>query len=211
MQTEAKTRAERIDLRLAKAGWTRDSRCLIEELPLPGGSQPIHDPSAPYGSGDAFADYALLDRMGRPVAVVEAKRRSRSPLEGEPQAADYADRIRKLHKVDPFIFLANGDEIWFWHRRLYPPRKVSGFFTLDDLERIAFQDRYHERLVGLPASSAIVNRAYQTEAVKTIAERIAARPESDASMHAGSSRSPDSSLTVPSVSKTLSESRSQAM
>jgi type I restriction enzyme R subunit len=106
--------------------------------------------------------------------VVEAKRSSRSPIEGERQASDYADRIRETHGVDPFIFLANGNEIWFWHRRLYPPRKVSGFYKLEDLERIAFQDRYHESLEGAAVAERIVNRPYQIEAVKTVAERLAA-------------------------------------
>jgi type I restriction enzyme R subunit len=66
-------------------------------MPLPGGSRPIRDPSAPYGSADAFADYALLDRLNRPLAVVEAKRTSRSPVEGERQAAD-SDEIERLRE-----------------------------------------------------------------------------------------------------------------
>jgi type I restriction enzyme R subunit len=42
------------------------------------------------------------------------------------KTADYADAIRERYGVGPFIFLTNGDEIRFWHGRLYAPRKVSG-------------------------------------------------------------------------------------
>jgi len=76
--------------------------------------------------------------------------------------------------VDPFIFLANGGEIWFWHRRLYPPRKVSGFFNEDDLLRLAHLDRFGQPLTGAMPLARVIDRAYQIEAVKTIAERIEA-------------------------------------
>lgn len=105
---------------------------------------------------------------------MEAKKSSRDPLEGERQAADYADRIKNHYDIDPFIFLANGNEVWFWHRRLYPPRPVSGFFTQDDLERLAFLDRFHEPLTDASIDTGIVDRSYQIEAVKTVAERIQA-------------------------------------
>jgi type I restriction enzyme R subunit len=50
-------------------------------------------------------------------------------LEGERQASIHAGNGRARYGIDPVIFLATGNEIWFWHSRLYPPRKVSGFFT----------------------------------------------------------------------------------
>jgi len=118
-----------------------------------------------------FADYVLLDRFGRPLALVEAKRTSRSPLEGERQAAQYAERIAQIHGTAPFIFLTNGDEIWFMETPAGPPRRVSGFFSPDDLERLAFQRRYREPLAGASVLERIVNRAYQTNAVKEVAER----------------------------------------
>lgn len=170
--SEAHTRAERIDRQLAKAGWAVSSRQVIEELWLPAESVMTEPP--PKRLRDEFVDYALMTPDGRPIAIVEAKKTSRDPLVGERQAADYADRIKTLHGIDPSIFLANGNEIFFWHRRLYPPRPVSGFFTLSDLERLAFLDRYHESLLGTSVETGIVDRAYQIEAVKTVAERIEA-------------------------------------
>lgn len=170
MDSEQKTRQEQIDIQLGRAGWAKDSRCLVEEYLLE--LKPLCDSTGDYYAAKEFADYALLDRLGRPLAIVEAKRSSRDPLEGERQAADYADAIQNKYKSDPFIFLANGNEIWFWHRNLYPPRKVSGFFNEDDLLRLAHLDKYGQPLTGVMPLESIIDRAYQIEAVKTIAERI---------------------------------------
>ncbi len=173
MKPEKQTRIERIDLQLARAGWAKSSTVLIEEFIVSSGAR-ANEPDPEHRRVNEFADYALLDSIGRPLAIVEAKRSCRNALDGERQAADYADQIREKHGVDPFVFLANGDEIWFWHRRLYPPRKVSGFFTEEDLLRLAHLDRYGRPLIGETPLSHIVDRAYQIEAVKTIAERIEA-------------------------------------
>lgn len=170
MNSERQTRQERIDLQLGRAGWAVGSRRLIEEYLVE--SHEHRDPEEFYHATKEFADYALLDRLGRPLAIVEAKRTSRDPLEGERQAGDYADAIRAKHGAEPFVFLANGDEIWFWHRALYPPRKVSGFFTEEDLLRLAHLDKYGKSLAGAMPLERIIDRAYQIEAVKTVAERI---------------------------------------
>ena len=57
-------------------------------------------------------------------------------------------------------------------RDSYPPRKVSGFFTEDDLLRLAHLDRFGTPLSGQMPSTRIIDRSYQIEAVKTIAEGI---------------------------------------
>ncbi len=173
MKPERQTRQDKIDLQLGRAGWAVGSRRLIEEYVVESVAN-WHESKGDYHTKSEFADYALLDSLGRVVAIVEAKHSSRDPLEGERQAADYADSIRAKQCVDPFVFLANGDEIWFWHRKLYPPRKVSGFFTEDDLLRIAHLDRFGMPLAGEVPLKQIVDRAYQIEAVKTITERIEA-------------------------------------
>lgn len=155
---------QRIDDQLARAGWGQGTVKYVEEFLIPG--EELRDRSIRFAASNEFADYVLLDGLHIPLAVVEAKRTSRSPLEGERQAADYADRIKATHGVDPFIFLANGKEILFWHRSLYAPRKVSGFYTRNDLERLAFLNRFREPLAGAaaltspkPPSNGITNSA----------------------------------------------------
>ncbi len=121
-----------------------------------------------------FADYALVDHRNKPLGIVEAKRSSRSPMEGERQASDYADRILQQDGVDPFIFLANGNEIFFHDRALYPVRRVSGFFTQDDLERLHFLRKYRTPIADSDVNKKIVERAYQFQAIREVAERIEA-------------------------------------
>lgn len=161
---------DRIDQQLARAGWSATSRTVWEEFRLPREPFLLREQH----NNDEIPDYVLTNAHGRPLAVVEAKHSRRDPLEAQRQAADYADYIQRDCDVDPFIFLANGDEILFWHRKLYPPRPVSGFFNEDDLERLAFLNRFHEPLAPAEVDSRIVDRAYQIEAIKTIGDRIAA-------------------------------------
>ena len=174
LRNEAQTRKLFIDEQLADVGWHVDRGNLLEEMRLTGAAQLSERPNAAYDAGDEFADYVLLGRDGKPVAVVEAKRTSRDALVGQGQAADYADRVRTQYDVEPFIFLANGREIWYWDRERYPPRPVTGFFTLDDLERFAFQRRYRLPLAETEINQAIINRLYQNQAVRQVTERMEA-------------------------------------
>ncbi len=100
------------------------------------------------GNTPEYADYALLGADGIPVAIVEAKRSSRDELAGKRQASDYADRIKARFGQDPFIFLTNGKTIQFWDRGRYPPRKIAGFYSRDDLERLRHQQRHAEPLAA---------------------------------------------------------------
>ncbi|HEX8961174.1 MAG TPA: hypothetical protein VF775_06350, partial [Geobacteraceae bacterium] len=70
--TETQTRQEIIDQQLAKAGWGLKSRTLVEEFLIRAAED---DPK--WHGLHGFADYALLGRDGRPIAIVEAKRTSR--------------------------------------------------------------------------------------------------------------------------------------
>lgn len=165
--TEQQTRSRLIDRDLARAGWSASRRTLIEEFVLIA------------QSGDArnnpeFADYALLGADGKPIAIVEAKRGSRDELAGKRQASDYADRIKARFGEDPFVFLSNGKEIQFWDRDRYPPRKIAGFYTRDDLERLRHQRRYAEPLDAIAINADIAGRDYQMEAIRRVTEGIAA-------------------------------------
>jgi type I restriction enzyme, R subunit len=164
--TETATRTNLIDAQLARSGWSKSRRGLIEEYGLS-----VQASMDSHGERQ-FADYVLLGIDGTPIAVVEAKRSSRDELAGKRQAADYADIIKAKFNSDPFIFLTNGNEIQFWDREQYAPRKVAGFYTRDDLERLRHQRRYAQSLAGIPINSGIAGRDYQNEAIRRVTEGI---------------------------------------
>lgn len=166
-RNEAKTRTEIIDSQLAHAGWSQSRRTLVEEFLL----KEAGEPDGVYGSKQ-FADYVLLSSAGKPIAVVEAKRSSRDELSGKRQAADYADIIKAKFDSDVFIFLTNGKEIQFWDRERYAPRKVSGFYTRDDLERLHHQRMFAQPLSGITINGDIAGRDYQNEAIRRVTEGI---------------------------------------
>jgi type I restriction enzyme, R subunit len=165
-RNEASTRTELIDTQLARAGWSRNRRTLIEEFLLKAA-----EPSSTYGN-EQFADYVLLGSDGKPIAVVEAKRSARDEIAGKRQAADYADAIKAKFGDDPFIFLTNGKEIQFWDRGRYPPRKIAGFYTRDDLERLRHQRQYAQSLHAVTINAGIAGRDYQNEAIRRVTEGV---------------------------------------
>lgn len=56
-----------------------------------------------------FVDYLLLDDNQKPIAVLEAKRESKSPLDGKEQAREYANRTHVR-----YVILSNGNVHFFW-------------------------------------------------------------------------------------------------
>ncbi|HCB3721648.1 TPA: DEAD/DEAH box helicase family protein [Klebsiella aerogenes] len=163
---EAQTRTEIIDSQLSRSGWSRSRRTLMEEFLLKTAEPEITDKDY------QFADYILLGSDGKPIAVVEAKRSSRDVLAGKRQAADYADAIKNQFGSDPFIFLTNGKEIQFWDRARYAPRKISGFYTRDDLERLRHQHQFAEPVGNVTINADIAGRDYQNEAIRRVTEGV---------------------------------------
>ncbi|PIZ13674.1 MAG: type I restriction endonuclease subunit R [Elusimicrobia bacterium CG_4_10_14_0_8_um_filter_37_32] len=169
--TENQTRKKIIDDLLTKAGWNiSNSSEVVEEFEITGAgykkssiaqNQPEINPSG-------FSDYLLLDRASEPLAIIEAKRTSRDPVSGKQQAEDYADGIKKIHNVDPLIFLTNGYEIWYWNRQRYAPVMVHGFFNKTELERIRYQNTFRKDPCTIQIKPEIIDRDYQIEALKRI-------------------------------------------
>ncbi len=161
--SEKQTRQEIIDKRLADAGWhVTDPSQVTAEHPI------LHQSSSSTGTG--FADYLLLGRDGKPLAVIEAKKTSADAEKGREQAKQYADGLEKMGFNRPFIFYTNGHEIFFWDDTRYGPRKVWGFFTLDDFERLSFQRKERQELSSSLIDTTIVNRPYQIEAIRRVLE-----------------------------------------
>jgi type I restriction enzyme R subunit len=172
--TEAQTRKELIDEQLAKAGWDLGKPGVVEELRLSDSALSVHDLHGMYKTSSESVDYALMSTDGKPLAIVEAKRTSRDALAGQRQASDYNDRIREIYGIEPFIFLANGREIWLWDKGRYPLRKISGFYSRDDLDRLLFQRKYRLPLEQVSHNTNIIDRPYQLEAIRSVTEKMTA-------------------------------------
>jgi len=123
---------------------------------------------------NGVTDYSLYDASGNVLAVVEAKRTSRHARDADEQLRHYVTEIAKKQPYVPFGFMANGHDIWFWEVGLANPRLVAGFFAPVDLERLKFLRQNRRPLEAIPINSSIVDRGYQHEAIRRIAEAFAA-------------------------------------
>lgn len=162
-KSEAQTRAELIDAQLVASGWNvKDPTQVVEEYDiltaLPAG---VAEPRTKY-EGHQFSDYVLLGKDGKPLAVIEAKKSSRDAAIGREQAKQYCFNIHKQIGGElPFCFYTNGLETYFWDLDNYPPRKVVGFPTRDDLERFQYIRRNRKPLTQELINTSIAGRDYQ--------------------------------------------------
>ena len=157
--SEFETRKQFIDLDLKIAGW--DSTNSREEVEVKG---------MPNTQETGHADYVLYGENGKPLAVVEAKRTSKDAKIGQQQAKLYADCLEKEYAQRPIIYYTNGKEIYMWDDLSYPERKVSGFYTQDELQLLIRRRDSKENLEHIYIANDIANRPYQLEAVKKVCE-----------------------------------------
>ncbi len=160
--TEARTRTNLIDPLLRTAGWNlADHTQIGTEIPVQG-----YDPTPWQG----ITDYCLYNESGDVLAIIEAKRSSRDPRDGEEQLRQYISEVARQQGFVPFGFMSNGRKTWFWDTGLAHPRLVAGFFTRADLSRLLFQRQHALPLSDAQINNRIVNRPYQHEAVRRVAE-----------------------------------------
>jgi type I restriction enzyme R subunit len=110
-----------IDDLLRQAGWNPADKSQVR----------TEVPAQMADGGRGRADYLLLDQRGRPLAVIEAKKRAIEPYVAKNQALPYAQNLQA-----PFIFLSNGELIYFWDYQNDDARIVNSFFSRRDLERL---------------------------------------------------------------------------
>ena len=158
--SEYETRKKYIDLELKLAGWDFETN-IQKELKLQG---------MPNNKQEGYADYVLFGKNGLPLAVVEAKRTSVDPKVGQNQAKLYADCIEQEYHQRPVIYYTNGFEIYMWDDVNYPPRKVAGFYTQDELQLLINRRSSKQSLEHIFVDDKITNREYQLEAIKSVCE-----------------------------------------
>ena len=124
----------------------------------------------PNSQNVGYADYVLFGKNGLPLAVVEAKRTRVDPKVGQNQAKLYADCLEQEYHQRPVIYYTNGFEIYMWDDVNYPPRKVSGFYTQDELQLLINRRENRQSLEHIFVNDKITNREYQLEAIKSVCE-----------------------------------------
>jgi type I restriction enzyme R subunit len=75
-----------------------------------------------------FIDFLLLDKDGRALVVVEAKKESVDPLSAKEQARNYARNVNAR-----FVILSNGNLHYFWDTKHGNPDTISRFPTQDSI------------------------------------------------------------------------------
>ena len=158
--SEQETRERYIDLDLKIAGW-EFGKNMEKELPVEG---------MPNQQNTGFADYVLFGENGLPLAIIEAKRTSKSAAEGKQQAKLYADCVEKQFGQRPIIYYTNGFEIYMWDDVDYNPRKVSGYYTQDELQLLLDRRQTRGNLNHVNIDLSITDREYQLEAIKMVCE-----------------------------------------
>lgn len=167
-----------IDDQLRAAGWNpADKSQVLTEVKASGGACRIADSengSEPLAKTDTAslgrADYVLLDQRGRPLAVIEAKKQAINPYTAKQQALPYARHIGA-----PFIFLTNGELIYFWDYASEDARLVNSFFSRRDLERLVHMRAEREPMATIPIPETYQRqgetrqlRPYQTGAMQAM-------------------------------------------
>ncbi len=192
--SEAETRRLYIDLLLREAGWEVSGNkgeiiagkacveievgnhfagtIVHEESPTYHHANIAAEPQAAYmpnNTGVGYADYVLFDNDGTPLAVVEAKRASVDPAKGRHQAELYANCLKNRYACPtPVIYYSNGFETIIIDGQGYPPRRVMGFHSRDELRRIIAQ-RGRNAITDLSIDDRITNRKYQKRVIQSVA------------------------------------------
>jgi len=144
----------KIDAQLKDVGWSlSDGKSVRYEYVLPDKTK---------------ADYVLCNRHGHSLAVLEAKKASINPVEAEKQALAYAQQLGV-----PFIFLANGEEVWFWEwEKVAHPRKVATFSSQADLERAEALRKLRRDPMTVAIDTKIAGRDYQKACIDELCREI---------------------------------------
>jgi len=178
-----------IDDLLRQAGWDpSDKSQIVTEITVYG-KEPVRpgwsgeDSRSKEGAvlsadGDQIptgrADYVLLSQNGHPLAVIEAKRSAIQPYTAKQQVLPYAKGLQA-----PFIFLTNGDLIYFWDYTNDDARIVNSFYSRRDLERLIYMRQERKPLATIPIPDYYLRqgeqrsvRPYQQDTMKALDHAI---------------------------------------
>ena len=172
---EAQTRTQLIDTQLIKSGWDiSDITKVVQEYEI----ELDHMLPSYLEKSKRYVDYALINKMGHIVAIVEAKSSTKSLDIAKTQAQYYAQRIKSKQGFTPFIYITNGLEIEFWDVENYPIRKVLAYHSLDDLETYRKRNENNIKLSSELLNKEIAGRYYQVNAIAKTLETLSLKRRS---------------------------------
>ena len=129
-----------------------------------------HDAAEKDPSLTGRADYVLINQNGRPLAIIEAKKNAINPYVAKQQALPYAKALGA-----PFIFLTNGELIYFWDYLNDDARIVASFFSRRDLERLVASRQNRKPLATIEIPEYYIRqgetrrvRPYQQDAMRAL-------------------------------------------
>ncbi len=114
-----------------------------------------------------FMDYLLLDRNGRNLALVEAKKDSIDPYTAKNQARGYAEANKCR-----YVFLANSEQLYFWDMEDGDATPIERFISPADLQRRHDLKLSRKPLSSISHNEAISDRPYSKEASDIIAKQF---------------------------------------
>jgi len=142
-----------IDRKLRESGWTLEGQhknVLTEQHSQAG-----------------RADYLLLDRNGRNLAIIEAKNDDIDPYIAKEQSRGYAQA-----KNCRYVFLANSEKIYFWDISEGDAYLIERFISPQDLQRRTDLKALRKPLSQISHNKSIADRPYQIEASEIIAREF---------------------------------------
>lgn len=163
--SESETRKLYIDVMLRETGWKVDAPNTQEFI-----TTAIDEATGV--RSNLKIDYVLWGNDGKPLAIVEAKRTSAAVERGRSQAKNYADALQEIYGQRPIIFYTNGYDTYLWDDSQYAPRKVYGFLSQEELQRLMIRKTQRKKLSEQKVNQAIANRYYQERAIRRVAERF---------------------------------------
>lgn len=160
--SEAQTRALLIDLELKEAYYDTEN--------LKKGKDIEYKVLLENGK-TGYVDYVLWDEDDTPLAIIEAKKYSKSVHVGEHQAELYAKALEKEFKKDILIFVTNGRVIKY-SNGIYPFREIHSFFPKNELRRLLQQKKAIEnnKPSRYEINEFITDRIYQKRVIKSVLE-----------------------------------------
>lgn len=157
---EAQTRTMLIDVELDEAGFDstkfKKKKDVEYKLTLENGDT-------------GYADYVIWDEDDIPLAVIEAKKYSKTTSAGKFQAQLYTQALEKQYEKSILTFVTNGRVIEFTNG-IYPYRQIHSFFPINELRRILQQKQaiQNNKPSTYKVSDSITDRTYQKRVIKSV-------------------------------------------